>query len=60
MNQLVSDLSGQDNLNQACSELTLLPAFCHHDDLQLVGPALHDTDQRYIEEQVKRDSDHSL
>ncbi|XP_053192170.1 HEAT repeat-containing protein 5A [Scomber japonicus] len=52
MNQLVSDLSGQDNLNQACSELTLLPAFCHHDDLQLVGPALHDTDQRYIEEQL--------
>ncbi|KAM7403791.1 hypothetical protein PAMA_004293 [Pampus argenteus] len=52
MNQLVSDLSGQDNLNQPCSELTLLPSFCHHDDLQLVGPALHVTDQRYIEEQL--------
>ncbi|XP_044231866.1 HEAT repeat-containing protein 5A isoform X2 [Thunnus albacares] len=52
MNQLVSDLSSQDNLNQPCSELTLLPPFCHRDDLQLVGPALHDTDQRYIEEQL--------
>uniref|UniRef100_A0A8D0DBZ6 HEAT repeat-containing protein 5A n=1 Tax=Sander lucioperca TaxID=283035 RepID=A0A8D0DBZ6_SANLU len=38
MNQLVSDLSGSDNLNQPCSELTLLPPLCHHDDLQLVGP----------------------
>lgn len=52
MNQLVSDLSGQDNLNQPCSELTLLPSFCHHDDLQLVGPTFHDTDHGYIEEQV--------
>ncbi|KAF3700710.1 HEAT repeat-containing protein 5A [Channa argus] len=52
MNQLVSDLSGQDNLNQPCSELTLLPPLCHHDDLPLVGPALHDTDHRYIEEQL--------
>ncbi|XP_049451782.1 HEAT repeat-containing protein 5A isoform X1 [Epinephelus fuscoguttatus] len=52
MNQLVSDLSGQDNLNQPCSEVTLLPPLCHHDDLPLVGPALHDTDHRYIEEQL--------
>uniref|UniRef100_UPI0037E9B09A HEAT repeat-containing protein 5A n=1 Tax=Semicossyphus pulcher TaxID=241346 RepID=UPI0037E9B09A len=52
MNQLVSDLSGQDNLNQPCSELTLLPPLCHRDDLPLVGPALHDTDHRYIEEQL--------
>ncbi|XP_070776216.1 HEAT repeat-containing protein 5A [Enoplosus armatus] len=52
MNQLVSDLSAQDNLNQPCSELTLLPPLCHHDDLTLVGPALHDTDHRYIEEQL--------
>ncbi|XP_054861607.1 HEAT repeat-containing protein 5A isoform X4 [Amphiprion ocellaris] len=52
MNQLVSDLSGQDNLNQPCSDLTLLPPLCHHDDLPLVGPALHDTDHRYIEEQL--------
>uniref|UniRef100_A0A8P4JY70 HEAT repeat-containing protein 5A n=1 Tax=Dicentrarchus labrax TaxID=13489 RepID=A0A8P4JY70_DICLA len=41
-----------DNLNQPCSELTLLPPLCHHDDLPLVGPALHDTDHRYIEEQL--------
>lgn len=54
MNQLVTDLSGQDNLNQLCSELTLLPPLCHHDDLPLVGPTLHDTDHRYIEEQVTK------
>ncbi|XP_039994056.1 HEAT repeat-containing protein 5A isoform X3 [Xiphias gladius] len=52
MNQLVSDLSGQDNLNQPCSDLTLLPPLCHRDDLPLVGPALSDTDHRYIEEQL--------
>nr|XP_046269809.1 HEAT repeat-containing protein 5A isoform X2 [Scatophagus argus] len=52
MNQLVTDLSGQDNLNQPCSELTLLPPLCHRDDLPLVGPALLDTDHRYIEEQL--------
>lgn len=52
MNQLVTDLSSQDNLNQPCSELTLLPPLCHHDDLLLIGPAVHDTDHRYIEEQV--------
>uniref|UniRef100_A0A671UXR2 HEAT repeat-containing protein 5A n=1 Tax=Sparus aurata TaxID=8175 RepID=A0A671UXR2_SPAAU len=32
--------------------LTLLPPLCHHDDLLLVGAALHDTDHRYIEEQL--------
>ncbi|XP_060939458.1 HEAT repeat-containing protein 5A [Limanda limanda] len=52
MNQLVSDLSGLDNLNQPCSDRTLLPPLCHHDDLQLVGPALHSTDHRYVEEQL--------
>lgn len=52
MNQLVSDLSGQNNLNQPCSELTLLPPLCHRDDLPLVGPALQNTDHRYIEEQL--------
>ncbi|XP_040916672.1 HEAT repeat-containing protein 5A isoform X2 [Toxotes jaculatrix] len=56
MNQLVSDLSGQDNLNQPCSDLTLLPPLCHHDDLPLVGPALHDTDHRYVEEQLQGSS----
>uniref|UniRef100_A0A665U7E2 HEAT repeat-containing protein 5A n=1 Tax=Echeneis naucrates TaxID=173247 RepID=A0A665U7E2_ECHNA len=52
MTQLVSDLSGQDNLNQPCSDLTLLPPFCHHDDLPLVSPALCDMDHSYIEEQL--------
>ncbi|XP_062252890.1 HEAT repeat-containing protein 5A isoform X1 [Platichthys flesus] len=52
MNQLVSDLSGQDNLNQPCSDRTLLPPLCHQEDLQLVGPALHSTDHRYVEEQL--------
>ncbi|XP_026164200.1 HEAT repeat-containing protein 5A-like [Mastacembelus armatus] len=56
MNQLVSDLSSQDNLNQPCSELTLLPPLCHHDDLPLVGPALYDTDHRYIEGQLHSSS----
>uniref|UniRef100_A0A3P9B6Q2 HEAT repeat-containing protein 5A n=1 Tax=Maylandia zebra TaxID=106582 RepID=A0A3P9B6Q2_9CICH len=56
MNQLVSDVSGQDNLNQTCSELSLLPPLCHCDDLPLAGPALHDTDHRYIEEQLHSSS----
>uniref|UniRef100_A0A668U616 HEAT repeat-containing protein 5A n=1 Tax=Oreochromis aureus TaxID=47969 RepID=A0A668U616_OREAU len=56
MNQLVSDLSGQDNLNQTCSELSLLLPLCHRDDLPLAGPALHDTDHRYIEEQLHSSS----
>lgn len=55
MNQLVLDLSAQDNLNQVCSELTLLPPLCHRDDLLLLGPALHEPDHRYIEEQVRRE-----
>ncbi|KAM3594589.1 uncharacterized protein V6R79_010326 [Siganus canaliculatus] len=52
MNQLVTDLSAQDNLNHQCSELMLLPPLCHRDDLPLVGPALHDADPSYIEEQL--------
>lgn len=35
--RLLVDLPAQDNLNQVCSELTLLPPLCHHDDLLLVG-----------------------
>lgn len=54
MNQLVGDLSAQDNLNQACSELPLLLPLCHHDDLLLVGPAPRDPDHRCIDEQVRR------
>ncbi|XP_068607819.1 HEAT repeat-containing protein 5A [Brachionichthys hirsutus] len=56
MNQLVTDLSGQDNINQQCSELTLLTPLCHHDDLPLVGPALRGSDRRYIEEQLQSSS----
>uniref|UniRef100_A0A6Q2YC77 HEAT repeat-containing protein 5A n=1 Tax=Esox lucius TaxID=8010 RepID=A0A6Q2YC77_ESOLU len=48
--QLVADLTGPENV--ACSELTLLPPLCHANDLVLLGPALHDMDQQYIEEQV--------
>uniref|UniRef100_A0A673BWM9 HEAT repeat-containing protein 5A n=1 Tax=Sphaeramia orbicularis TaxID=375764 RepID=A0A673BWM9_9TELE len=43
---------GQDNLNQPCSELTLLPPLCHHDDLPPIGHALRDPAHHYIEEQV--------
>ncbi|XP_029982384.1 HEAT repeat-containing protein 5A-like isoform X3 [Sphaeramia orbicularis] len=56
MNQLVSDLSGQDNLNQPCSELTLLPPLCHHDDLPPIGHALRDPAHHYIEEQLHASS----
>ncbi|XP_059208691.1 LOW QUALITY PROTEIN: HEAT repeat-containing protein 5A [Centropristis striata] len=52
MNQLVSDLCAQENLNQPCSEFTLLPPLCHHDDLPLVGPALHHNHHSYLEEQL--------
>uniref|UniRef100_A0A6Q2ZLP6 HEAT repeat-containing protein 5A n=1 Tax=Esox lucius TaxID=8010 RepID=A0A6Q2ZLP6_ESOLU len=48
--QLVADLTGPENV--ACSELTLLPPLCHANDLVLLGPALHDMDQQYIEEQL--------
>uniref|UniRef100_A0A4W4DTG3 HEAT repeat-containing protein 5A n=1 Tax=Electrophorus electricus TaxID=8005 RepID=A0A4W4DTG3_ELEEL len=36
----------------ACNELNLLPPLCHSQDLALLGPALHDMDQHYIEEEV--------
>lgn len=55
MNQLVADVSAQDNLNQVCSELTLLPPLCHHDDLLLAGPAPCAADHSYIDEQVRCD-----
>lgn len=54
MNQLVLDVSAQDNLNQVCSELTLLLPLCHRDDLLLVGPAPCATD--HIDEQVRAES----
>lgn len=54
MNQLVADVSSQENLNQPCSELLLLPPFCHQDDLLLIGPALQQVEHHYIEEEVRR------
>ncbi|XP_076835147.1 HEAT repeat-containing protein 5A isoform X2 [Brachyhypopomus gauderio] len=52
--QLLMDLTGTESA--ACAELNLLPPLCHSQDLALLGPALHDTDQRYIEEQLHGDS----
>uniref|UniRef100_A0A674A2M0 HEAT repeat-containing protein 5A n=1 Tax=Salmo trutta TaxID=8032 RepID=A0A674A2M0_SALTR len=54
LKQLVTDLTGPENV--VCSELTLLPPLCHSDDLALLGPALQDMDQHYIEEQVCQSS----
>lgn len=54
MNQLVADVSSQENLNQPCSELLLLPPFCHQDDLLLIGPALQQVEHHDIEEEVRR------
>ncbi|XP_077421106.1 HEAT repeat-containing protein 5A isoform X2 [Vanacampus margaritifer] len=52
MKQLVSDLVAPENLNQPYLELTFLPSLCHRDDLPLLGPALHESSHRYIEDQV--------
>ncbi|XP_054653379.1 HEAT repeat-containing protein 5A isoform X2 [Dunckerocampus dactyliophorus] len=52
MNQLVSDLLAQENLNQPCSELTFLHSLCHRNDMLLLGPALHESEHRHIEDQV--------
>uniref|UniRef100_A0A8C7TDA7 HEAT repeat-containing protein 5A n=1 Tax=Oncorhynchus mykiss TaxID=8022 RepID=A0A8C7TDA7_ONCMY len=54
LKQLVTDITGPENV--VCSELTLLPPLCHSDDLALLGPALQDMDQHYIEEQLQRSS----
>uniref|UniRef100_A0A8C8K4G3 HEAT repeat-containing protein 5A n=1 Tax=Oncorhynchus tshawytscha TaxID=74940 RepID=A0A8C8K4G3_ONCTS len=54
LKQLVTDITGPENV--VCSELTLLPPLCHSDDLALLGPALQDMDQHYIEEQVCQSS----
>uniref|UniRef100_A0A674A4K2 HEAT repeat-containing protein 5A n=1 Tax=Salmo trutta TaxID=8032 RepID=A0A674A4K2_SALTR len=54
LKQLVTDLTGPENV--VCSELTLLPPLCHSDDLALLGPALQDMDQHYIEEQLQGSS----
>uniref|UniRef100_A0AAR2LUP9 HEAT repeat-containing protein 5A n=1 Tax=Pygocentrus nattereri TaxID=42514 RepID=A0AAR2LUP9_PYGNA len=50
LKQLWHDLTGPENM--ACAELSLLPTLCHNQDLALLGPALQDMDQQYIEEQV--------
>lgn len=55
MSQLVVDLSAQDNLNQACSELPLLLPLCHRDDQLLVGLAPCGPDHRGMDEQVSCD-----
>ncbi|XP_053700963.1 HEAT repeat-containing protein 5A [Synchiropus splendidus] len=52
MNQLVSDLLGKENLNLQCSELTLLPPYCHPDDLAQVSPALPESSCRSIDQQL--------
>uniref|UniRef100_A0A673BXE7 HEAT repeat-containing protein 5A n=1 Tax=Sphaeramia orbicularis TaxID=375764 RepID=A0A673BXE7_9TELE len=39
-----------------CSELTLLPPLCHHDDLPPIGHALRDPAHHYIEEQLHASS----
>ncbi|XP_017540213.1 HEAT repeat-containing protein 5A isoform X1 [Pygocentrus nattereri] len=50
LKQLWHDLTGPENM--ACAELSLLPTLCHNQDLALLGPALQDMDQQYIEEQL--------
>ncbi|XP_041927422.1 HEAT repeat-containing protein 5A isoform X1 [Alosa sapidissima] len=53
LRQLVCDLTGE---NPSCCELLLLPPLCHPTDLTLTGSTAHDTDQRYIEEQLQSGS----
>ncbi|XP_047677260.1 HEAT repeat-containing protein 5A isoform X1 [Tachysurus fulvidraco] len=50
LKQLVKDLT--DPVNTTCPEVSLLRPLCHNQDLSLLGPGLHDMDQRYIEEQL--------
>ncbi|KAL0968979.1 hypothetical protein UPYG_G00220780 [Umbra pygmaea] len=50
LKQLVTDLTSPENM--VCSDLTVLSPLCHVNDLALLGPALHDVDQHYIEEQL--------
>ncbi|MCI4382874.1 hypothetical protein PGIGA_G00019750 [Pangasianodon gigas] len=50
LKQLVNDLT--DPENTTCAEVSLLRPLCHGSDLSLLGPALHDMDQPYIEEQL--------
>ncbi|CAL8283222.1 unnamed protein product [Lota lota] len=54
MKELLSDLSSPEN--QPCSDLTLLPALCFHDDLMLLGPAFHSLGRGSIEEKLHSSS----
>ncbi|XP_030212239.1 HEAT repeat-containing protein 5A [Gadus morhua] len=56
MKELLSDLSGPENATQPCSDLTLLPALCHHDDLMLLGPAFGPLGRGSIEERLHSSS----
>ncbi|XP_066529311.1 HEAT repeat-containing protein 5A isoform X2 [Hoplias malabaricus] len=51
LKQLVNDLIGPENV--ACAELSLLSPLCNKQDLALLGPALQDMEQQYIEEQLQ-------
>ncbi|XP_064192200.1 HEAT repeat-containing protein 5A isoform X2 [Anguilla rostrata] len=51
MKQLVSDLTGPEN--PVCAGSVLLPPLCHPGHTSLLGPALQDTDQCFIEEQLQ-------
>ncbi|KAL2098993.1 hypothetical protein ACEWY4_005473 [Coilia grayii] len=53
LRQLVNELTAE---NPSCCELLLLPPLCHPTDLTLTGSTAHDTDQRYIEEQLQSGS----
>uniref|UniRef100_A0A8C1IDU3 HEAT repeat-containing protein 5A n=1 Tax=Cyprinus carpio TaxID=7962 RepID=A0A8C1IDU3_CYPCA len=50
LKQLLNDLTGPEITT--CAELNLLPSLCYRQDLALLGPALQDVDQHYIEEQL--------
>nr|XP_057946007.1 HEAT repeat-containing protein 5A-like isoform X1 [Doryrhamphus excisus] len=52
MNQLVSDLLVQENLNQPCPELTFLHTLCHRDDMLLLGPTFQESEHRFLEDQL--------
>uniref|UniRef100_A0A9J8AYF2 HEAT repeat-containing protein 5A n=1 Tax=Cyprinus carpio carpio TaxID=630221 RepID=A0A9J8AYF2_CYPCA len=56
LKQLLNDLTGPEITT--CAELNLLPSLCYRQDLALLGPALQDVDQHYIEEQVRSQPNH--
>ncbi|XP_062863467.1 HEAT repeat-containing protein 5A [Trichomycterus rosablanca] len=50
LKQLLNDLTAPENT--VCNEPSLLRPLYHSSDLSLLGPAVHDLDQHYIEEQL--------